>query len=236
MATKQWWSRAALPSFSLSAAAPEAADVVHGVSLFCTKLRGPNRYHSSWLSKLLYASEIQSMAVRHEPMASAGPSLFVLPYLVLSPARPIVNQSPSQPASHTSPAACGRWWPSRSWSLPFPPLCPQGLSEDVSISKFFDDPMLLELAKQDVVLNYPMWGHSRASRVLFEHAAPISSHTIKSVFLSVTITGSPALSKVVLLFIVSIFFFICTNCHFVENENVETIFLTKKKKIKSKLK
>ena len=33
----------------------------------------------------------------------------------------------------------------------------QGLSEDVSISKFFDDPMLLELAKQDVVLNYPMW-------------------------------------------------------------------------------
>ncbi|MEQ2190769.1 hypothetical protein XENOCAPTIV_009439 [Xenoophorus captivus] len=33
----------------------------------------------------------------------------------------------------------------------------QGLSEDVSISKFFDDPMLLELAKQDVVLNYPMF-------------------------------------------------------------------------------
>lgn len=38
-----------------------------------------------------------------------------------------------------------------------PGLCYlQGLSEDVSISKFFDDPMLLELAKQDVVLNYPM--------------------------------------------------------------------------------
>ncbi|KAH0512139.1 116 kDa U5 small nuclear ribonucleoprotein component [Microtus ochrogaster] len=34
----------------------------------------------------------------------------------------------------------------------------KGLSEDVSISKFFDDPMLLELAKQDVVLNYPMEG------------------------------------------------------------------------------
>jgi len=33
----------------------------------------------------------------------------------------------------------------------------QGLSEDVSISKFFDDPMLLELAQQDVVMNYPMW-------------------------------------------------------------------------------
>ncbi|TRY59810.1 hypothetical protein DNTS_035239 [Danionella cerebrum] len=32
----------------------------------------------------------------------------------------------------------------------------KGLSEDVSISKFFDDPMLLELAKQDVMLNYPM--------------------------------------------------------------------------------
>lgn len=37
-----------------------------------------------------------------------------------------------------------------------PSLSLQGLSEDVSISKFFDDPMLLELAKQDVVLNYPM--------------------------------------------------------------------------------
>ena len=29
----------------------------------------------------------------------------------------------------------------------------QGLSEDVSINKFFDDPMLLELAKQDVLLS-----------------------------------------------------------------------------------
>lgn len=37
----------------------------------------------------------------------------------------------------------------------------KGLSEDVSISKFFDDPMLLELAKQDVVLNYPMWDPNR---------------------------------------------------------------------------
>lgn len=32
----------------------------------------------------------------------------------------------------------------------------KGLSEDVSINKFFDDPMLLELARQDVSLNYPM--------------------------------------------------------------------------------
>ena len=32
----------------------------------------------------------------------------------------------------------------------------QGLSEDVSINKFFDDPMLLELAKQDVMLSYGM--------------------------------------------------------------------------------
>ena len=32
----------------------------------------------------------------------------------------------------------------------------QGLSEDVSISKFFDDPMLLELARQDVLTNYPL--------------------------------------------------------------------------------
>lgn len=32
----------------------------------------------------------------------------------------------------------------------------KGLSEDVSINKFFDDPMLLELAKQDVMFNYPV--------------------------------------------------------------------------------
>lgn len=32
----------------------------------------------------------------------------------------------------------------------------KGLSEDVSINKFFDDPMLLELARQDVMFNYPM--------------------------------------------------------------------------------
>ncbi|CAN7948378.1 unnamed protein product, partial [Ixodes pacificus] len=31
-----------------------------------------------------------------------------------------------------------------------------GLSEDVSINKFFDDPMLLELARQDVMLSYPL--------------------------------------------------------------------------------
>ena len=32
----------------------------------------------------------------------------------------------------------------------------KGLSEDVSINKFFDDPMLLELAKQDVMFSFPM--------------------------------------------------------------------------------
>ncbi|KAH8347169.1 hypothetical protein KR059_006083 [Drosophila kikkawai] len=32
----------------------------------------------------------------------------------------------------------------------------KGLSEDVSINKFFDDPMLLELARQDVLVNYPL--------------------------------------------------------------------------------
>eukprot|EP00096_Caligus_rogercresseyi_P007196 TRINITY_DN2497_c0_g1_i1.p1 TRINITY_DN2497_c0_g1~~TRINITY_DN2497_c0_g1_i1.p1 ORF type:complete len:1000 (-),score=294.47 TRINITY_DN2497_c0_g1_i1:401-3334(-) len=31
----------------------------------------------------------------------------------------------------------------------------KGLSEDVSINKFFDDPMLLELARQDVMQNFP---------------------------------------------------------------------------------
>lgn len=32
----------------------------------------------------------------------------------------------------------------------------KGLSEDVSINKFFDDPMLLELAKQDLMFSYPL--------------------------------------------------------------------------------
>jgi len=32
----------------------------------------------------------------------------------------------------------------------------KGLSEDVNINKFFDDPMLLELARQDVMFDYPM--------------------------------------------------------------------------------
>lgn len=32
----------------------------------------------------------------------------------------------------------------------------KGLSQDVSINKFFDDPMLLELARQDVMLNYAL--------------------------------------------------------------------------------
>jgi len=31
----------------------------------------------------------------------------------------------------------------------------KGLSEDVSIAKFFDDPLILELAKQDLLVNYP---------------------------------------------------------------------------------
>jgi len=30
----------------------------------------------------------------------------------------------------------------------------QGMSEDVSINKFFDDPMLLELARQDATAIY----------------------------------------------------------------------------------
>ncbi|KAI0978183.1 hypothetical protein GJ496_011493 [Pomphorhynchus laevis] len=32
----------------------------------------------------------------------------------------------------------------------------KGLSEDVTINRFFDDPMLIELARQDVMLNYPL--------------------------------------------------------------------------------
>lgn len=47
-------------------------------------------------------------------------------------------------------------WAVALWGITLTCVALQGLSEDVSISKFFDDPMLLELAKQDVVLNYPM--------------------------------------------------------------------------------
>ena len=36
----------------------------------------------------------------------------------------------------------------------------KGLSEDVSINKFFDDPMLLELAKQDMELSGYLGGSS----------------------------------------------------------------------------
>lgn len=32
----------------------------------------------------------------------------------------------------------------------------KGLSEDVAVNKFFDDPMLLELAKQDAMFSYPL--------------------------------------------------------------------------------
>jgi len=66
-----------------------------------------------------------------------------------------------------------------AWSHVFVVL--QGLSEDVSISKFFDDPMLLELAKQDVVLNYPMWGGTpetpkppRVAQPQYSHAKSIT--------------------------------------------------------------
>ena len=55
---------------------------------------------------------------------------------------------PARPATHAQRSHSGLIFASA--------LSLQGLSEDVSISKFFDDPMLLELAKQDVVLNYPM--------------------------------------------------------------------------------
>ena len=33
---------------------------------------------------------------------------------------------------------------------------PQGMSEDVTISKFFDDPMLLELARQEADMSAGM--------------------------------------------------------------------------------
>ena len=32
----------------------------------------------------------------------------------------------------------------------------KGLSDDVAVNKFFDDPMLLELAQSDVLLSYPI--------------------------------------------------------------------------------
>jgi len=55
-------------------------------------------------------------------------------------------------------AFCCRWWWWWCWWCVQLCCCLlQGLSEDVSINKFFDDPMLLELAKQDVMLSYGMW-------------------------------------------------------------------------------
>lgn len=64
---------------------------------------------------------------------------------------------PKQLSRHLAPTRSPHSSTARSRRA-HPCICPtlQGLSEDVSISKFFDDPMLLELAKQDVVLNYPM--------------------------------------------------------------------------------
>lgn len=62
---------------------------------------------------------------------------------------------PTQPQLPGAPGGPQRV-PTPRGSLSCSPHPLQGLSEDVSISKFFDDPMLLELAKQDVVLNYPM--------------------------------------------------------------------------------
>lgn len=66
----------------------------------------------------------------------------------------------------------------------------------------------------------------------------LRSHCIMSVFpksrASVTITHSHRLCQrwfyCFIFLSVLFFFFICTNCHFVENENVETFFLMKKKK------
>ena len=48
------------------------------------------------------------------------------------------------------------------------------LSEDVSINKFFDDPMLLELAKQDVMFNYPIVHsmHKLIDNVFCSHSTP----------------------------------------------------------------
>lgn len=44
----------------------------------------------------------------------------------------------------------------------------KGLSEDVSINKFFDDPMLLELARQDVTLTYPFWKRKDIEMAMIE--------------------------------------------------------------------
>lgn len=43
---------------------------------------------------------------------------------------------------------CGVWYLALTFALL------QGMSEDVSINKFFDDPMLLELARQDATAIY----------------------------------------------------------------------------------
>lgn len=192
----------------LSAAVPEAADVVHRVSLFCTKLRCPNRCHLSSLYKLLYASETQSTTFGHEPMASAGLSLSVHLNLLLLPARPIVSQSASQ--SYIS--GCLR---TRVAVTQLIPSSPSSLPSGSERGRQY----------QQVLRRSHVAGAGQAGRgaqlphVRPQHTAPVRSHRITRVF------PSPSLSKVVLLFHVSIFFFfICTICHF-----VETFFSNEKK-------
>ncbi len=76
---------------------------------------------------------------------------------------------------------CDLWplWPLTSVQCV---LCWQGLSEDVSINKFFDDPMLLELAKQDVMLSYGMWYHHLTD--WYNNNITASSHDRRELLLS----------------------------------------------------
>ena len=65
----------------------------------------------------------------------------------------------------------------------------KGLSEDVSINKFFDDPMLLELARQDVTLTYPFWRIKDIQDVMIE-----VQHTLERNYKRIGLTDEGGMS------------------------------------------
>ena len=62
-----------------------------------------------------------------------------------------------------------------------------GLSEDVSINKFFDDPMLLELARQDVMFNFPGWKTYKRIYNWIKYISSFCSFVIKTCKYSCTL-------------------------------------------------
>jgi hypothetical protein len=92
-------------------------------------------------SRGLCARDAQSGGVwedRHSGMAD-----FLLPRV------PLVNHESVTQSCCCSLPVCASAFHRRQWST-------QGMSEDVTISKFFDDPMLLELARQEADMSAGM--------------------------------------------------------------------------------